>query len=137
MNIYFLVWIFAGMAIAGFLFGGVLGINSVVGDNINKYTALDITNAHAVSKLFIDSLTTWAGMMAVGGAAVILTLGLATGLNLLAVLPFALLWMILNLIILPLNFIDAIMPIELRTIITAVIFLAELMVFISFLRSGQ
>ena len=137
MNTYFLIWIFAGIAIAGFLFGGMLGTNSSVGDQMNKYTSLDITNAKSFSDLFIQSLESWAGVMAVGGAAVILTLGLATGLNLLAILPFALFWMILNLIIFPLGYLDFIQPAELQTVIKAVIFLAELLVFIAFVRSGE
>lgn len=110
-----------------------LGYTPLLFSSLEKYQTLDYEIDFF--SLIVDYLTSWEGLL-VGGATVVTLI--ATGFNLIVIVPFVLLSVILNLLVFPITSINAGgLPPEVALVIGITLNLFTFLVIISFVRTGE
>ena len=128
MNTYFIVILLFSISMTLFLLGYDTAFFSIME---GKYGALTLDNFPALaSKYLLD----WGGWLTVGAAITVGTL--LSGLNFIALVPFVLAYVLLDLITLPVGLFD-VLPAPLGLVLGVFFRLLTILVFISFVRSGN
>ena len=147
MDTYWTIFLILGLTISGWLLGGY----SYFSEPSNKYCPgydPDLPETACYSETgegsfniwdrMISYALTWNGAFAIIGAVALTTLAIAGGLNLLVIVPFMLVFILLDFMILPIKFItDSMLPFPIPLIIQIFIYILVLLSLLSFVRTGQ
>ena len=129
MNTYLWVALLFGITVTGYL----MGYNPVFFDYMAKYNS---TSYAAVPLSITSYVTSWDGLLTIGGSVLVGTL--VGGLNLLVIVPFVLATLLINLFVLPTSVItQSGLPFEVQLIILVFLNVTTYLVLINFLRSGN
>lgn len=127
MNPYAWAAIIFGITIMFYL----AGYHPLIFDIMGKY---DGTNYNQITSDITAQIFSWDTLLIVGGGVAVATI-LTGGLNLLVIIPFALLGLILKFFVFPTSYItDSALPFEIKLIVTTFMYVTTYLVIIAFVR---